>query len=270
MNYFRTLGLEKDPFGTSPDPNFLFASPAHQIALKRLEIAVKLRRGLSVIYGEVGTGKTTVSRALIRKLAGDKSISCHILLDPHYPSAFQFLLALLSSFGIRQRARSLAQARKLLNDFLFETGAADGKNIVLIIDEGQELGTAQLELLRVLLNYETNEAKLLQLVVFAQPELKAKIAARPNLDDRVALRYSLRPLTPEETRGLIEFRLQKAGCTAEVPIFTTGAMERIHAVTGGLPRKINMLCHDTLVNLVIQDRTTADAEFIDEVLSYRA
>ncbi|MFC1462858.1 ExeA family protein [Verrucomicrobiota bacterium] len=270
MNYFRSLGLKRDPFGTSPDPNFLFASPAHLIALKRLEIAVKLRRGLSVIYGEVGTGKTTLSRALIRKLAGDKSISCHILLDPHYPSAFQFLLALLASFGIRQRARSLAQARKLLNDYLFETGAAEGRNIVLIIDEGQELGTAQLELLRVLLNYETNEAKLLQLVVFAQPELKAKIAKRPNLDDRVALRYSLRALTVLETSKMIDFRLGKAGFEGEEPIFTPGAVQRIFTMTGGMPRKVNMLCHDTLVNLVIQSKTSADAEFIDEVQSYRA
>lgn len=269
MNYFRTLGLERDPFGTSPDPDFLFASPSHQIALKRLEIAIKLRRGLSIIYGEVGTGKTTLSRALIRKLAGDKSVSCHILLDPHYPSAYQFLLALLASFGVRQRARSLALARKLLNDFLFETGAADGKNIVLIIDEGQELGAQQLELLRVLLNYETNEAKLLQLVVFAQPELKAKIARQPNLDDRVALKFTLRPLTIEETGRMIEFRLGKAGFTGEEPIFTSGAVQRIYTVTGGLPRRVNMLCHDTLVTLVIQKKTSADAAFIDEVLSYR-
>jgi general secretion pathway protein A len=269
MNYFSSLGLATDPFGSSPDPAYFFASPSHKIALKRLEIAIKLRRGFSVVYGPVGTGKTTLSRALIQNLASDESISCHILLDPHYPTAFQFLSALLSSFGVRRKVRSLVHCRRVLNDFLFETGAGEGKNLVLIVDEGQELKPFHLELLRVLLNYETNESKLLQLVIFAQPELQAKIAAKPNLDDRIAFRYSLRPLTADETSQMITFRVKKAGYNSGATLFTPEAVQKIYAAAGGYPRRVNMLCHDALETLVIQGKTLVDAELMDEILAYR-
>lgn len=268
INYFETLGLKREPFSTSPDPNFLFLSPAHQIVLRRLEITLRLKRGLNVIYGDIGTGKTTLSRAMIQSLSSDPMFSFHILLDPHYPSEFQFLGALISTFGIECDGRSTVSYKMALNEFLFEKGARQGKIPVLIVDEGQELEPFALEVLRVLLNYETNDSKLLQLVLFGQLELVPRVEKMPNFQDRIAFRYVLRPLTAEETREMIKFRLQIAGYNSNTPLFTDDAIEKVHSVTQGYPRKIIMLCHDALETLLIREKKQVDKQFLDELLEW--
>lgn len=264
MSYFGVLGLQREPFGTSPDPRFLFLSPTHQIALRRLEITLKLRRGLSVIYGDVGTGKTTLSRALIQTLSSDPAFSFYMILDPRYPSEFQFLTHLLSSFRVEPDARSTMHYKMALNEYLFKTGVEDKKIPVLVVDEGQKLEKFALELLRVLLNYETNEFKLLQVVIFAQMELLAQIKAIPNFEDRISFRYILRPLNAEETSKMIDFRLKVAGYSAEKPLFTEEAVQKIYSLTAGYPRKIVKLCHDALEALLITKRKQVDASLLDD------
>ena len=266
MNFFEVLGLDREPFSTSPDPQFFFLSATHQISLKRLEITLRLRRGLSIIYGDVGTGKTTLSRALIQSLSSDPSFSFHMILDPHYPSQFQFLAALTSAFGIPANGRSTVHYKTALNEFLFTKGAEEGKVPVLIVDEGQEIPTFALEILRLLLNYETNDAKLLQVIIFSQMELLKRIEKKHNLQDRVAFRYLLRPLTLKETGEMINFRLKAAGYTSKVPLFTPDAIQRIHSVTEGYPRKTVMLCHDALETLVIREERQVNSAVIDELL----
>jgi general secretion pathway protein A len=263
---FRSLGMEREPFSTSPDPRFLFLSPSHQITLKRLEAMLKLRRGLNIIYGDVGTGKTTVSRALIQTLSADPAFSFHIMLDPHAGSEFQFLASLVSTFGLQPGGRSTVMYKMAINDFLFHAGTKEGKIPVLIVDEGQELAPSSIETLRVLLNYETNEFKLLQLIIFAQLELLAKIEKMPNFQDRVCFRYALRPLTPEETGEMINFRLKVAGYNSDLPVFTQGAVERIFSATGGYPRKIIMLCHDAIELVAMDGKKQVDDVVLDQLL----
>jgi len=181
MEYYKLLNLKAQPFSTSPDPYFFFHSREHKECLNRLEIAIRLRRGLSVILGDVGTGKTTVSRMLIQKFAQDKKgFIVRLILDPTFKSEFEFLKNLTSSFGIETSARSSFEYKNTLQNYLLQKGVKENKVIVLIIDEGQKLTPTYIEVLRTLLNYETNEYKLLQLVIFAQQEFLPKMKRQRN------------------------------------------------------------------------------------------
>jgi general secretion pathway protein A len=246
MSYYQALGLWREPFSNSPDPELLYRSKKHLECLQHMEIAVRLRRGLNVVLGEVGTGKTTLGRELMRLLGQDRDIEVHFLDDPYYPTPVEFLMALLRLFGRDERplGRDMGLLREAVKAALLEK-SADGQRIVaLIIDEGQKITGDCLELLRELLNFETNTHKLLQIVIFAQTEFEPILAARPNLEDRVNFRYSLLSLDRMQTRRLIETRL--ALCSADghtPPIFTGLAMRRIHRLAKGYPRKIVRLCH---------------------------
>ena len=168
MSYYENLQLKKEPFSTSPDPEFLYRSSEHNAALKRLEIAIRLKRGLSVILGDVGTGKTTLSRALLQEFSQDHDFIFHMILDPTYNSEFQFLETLVNTFQITPNARTTHDYKEEIEKYLFKKGVDENKTIVLLIDEGQKLASNFLEELRTLLNYETNEYKLLQLIIMIQ------------------------------------------------------------------------------------------------------
>lgn len=246
MSYYQALGLTREPFSNSPDPDLLYRARTHLECLQHMEIAVRLRRGLNVVLGEVGTGKTTLSRELVRLLAQDGDIDVHLLDDPSCASTTEFLLTLSRLFGLDMAAagRDAALLKDAVKDWLLTRGE-DGRRIVaLLIDEGQKITPECLELLRELLNFETNTHKLLQIVIFAQTEFEDALLARPNLDDRVNYRYRLLPLSRLETRRMIETRL--ALCAPDgkaVPVFTRLALRRVHRLTGGYPRKIVRLCH---------------------------
>lgn len=231
MSYFKGLGLEKEPFSTSPDPEFFYHSVSHTTALKRLEIAIRLRKGLSLILGDVGAGKTTLSRTLLQAFADEPEFIFHMILDPGYKSEFQFLQALVKMFGIASEAKSVPDFKEALEKYLFQKGVEENKTIVLVIDEGQKLSEENLEALRVLLNYETNEYKLLQLVIMAQMELLPRISHIRNFVDRISLKYTINPLDEPETKELIEFRLRQAGYSRPRPLFNDAAVRSIYALT---------------------------------------
>ncbi len=260
MSYHELLGLDREPFGNSPDPDFFHGSPRHAECLRRLEIAVRLRRGLCVVVGEVGTGKSTVCRRLIRTLGYDPDVLVHLLLDPSFADPRDFLAAVAVSFGILVDGEdSASRIREAIQDYLLQKGEGEGKIVVLCVDEGQKISAECLEILRELLNFETNTHKLLQIVVFAQPEFSAMLAARKNLADRVNTRYDLRPLPLSETRRLIRTRLRLAAGEAfqgrEPDIFTDAALRAIHRTTRGYPRRIMRLCHAALLETVGRDKT---------------
>ncbi|MDO8525269.1 MAG: AAA family ATPase [Candidatus Omnitrophota bacterium] len=266
MSYYEALGLTKEPFSTSPDPAFFYRSSAHSTAIQRLEIAIRLKRGLSVILGDVGIGKTTMSRALLQTFANDEDYTFHIILDPSYKSEFQFLSSLTKMFGIKPDARSTLDYKEEIEKYLFRKGVDENKTVVLLIDECQKLSTPFLEVLRTLLNYETNEYKLLQLVMVSQMELLPRIKKIKNFYDRIALKYIINPLGEEETKEMIEFRLAEAGLAGPRKIFTDEAIRRIFEYAEGFPRRTSIICHNALEALVMHDRSIVDSALASKVI----
>lgn len=271
MSYYEMLGLDREPFSNSPDPDFFHSSPRHAECLRRLEIAVRLKRGLCVVMGEVGTGKTTVCRRLIRTLGYDPAVSVHLLLDPSFEDPRDFLAAVAVSFGIAVDGEdSAARIREAIQDFLLSQTGRDGKTVVLCVDEGQKITASCLEILRELLNFETNTHKLLQIVVFAQNEFAGILRSRKNLADRVNTRIQLKPLSFSETRRLIRTRLRLAAGDfwkdRDPNVFSRAALYAIHRACGGYPRRIMRLCHATLLETVGREKTRAG---LGEVLAAR-
>lgn len=267
MSYYEALNLKKEPFSTSPDPEFFYRSSAHNTALHRLEIAIRLRRGLSLILGDVGTGKTTLSRILIQLFSHEDNFVFHMMLDPSYKSEFQFLYSLTKMFNVIPVFRSTLDYKESIERYLFQKGVDENKTIVLIIDEGQKLTPTFLEILRTLLNYETNEFKLLQLIILAQMEILPRIKRIKNFYDRIILKYIINPLDENETREMIEFRLAQAGLISGQQLFTDGALKLIYDKSLGYPRKISVLCHNALESLVMHDKRVADEELIGKVIA---
>ena len=270
MSYYQVLGLQAEPFSTSPDPTFFYHSTSHQQALQRLEIAIRLRRGLNLILGDVGTGKTTLARTLVSTLAGDAHIIVHMVLDPSYDSEFQFLSALTRMFGLQPAFKSTLDYREAIERYLFQKGVEEHRIVTLLIDEGQKLTPSLLEELRILLNYETNEYKLLQLVIFSQLELLPRVSRIRNFMDRVVLKYMLNPLDVTETAELIRFRLHQAGLAPERTLFTDDAVAAIYHATHGYPRQIAFLCHNALETLVMQEQSIIDAPLIQQLVHNEA
>ncbi len=263
MDYYKLLGLKNEPFSTSPDPVFFYYSREHRECMNRLEIAIRLRRGLSVILGDVGTGKTTVSRLLIQKFAKEKSnFIVRLILDPTFKSEFEFIKNLTTSFGIETSARSSFEHKNELEKYLLRKGIKENKIVILIIDEGQKLTPTYVEVLRTLLNYETNEYKLLQLIIFAQPEFLQKMKRQPNFLDRVTMGYVINPLNEKDTIGLINFRLKMASSNSERILFTDKALKQIYIHTQGFPRRITVLCHNSLITMLRSNKKIVDEKLV--------
>lgn len=269
MSYYKLLGLDKEPFSTSPDPHFFYESQEHNSALIRLIVEIRLRRGLSLILGDVGTGKTTLSRKLFHMLKEREDIIFHMILDPTYDTEEIFLDSLVRTFKIEVETPmpSILDYKETIKKYLFQKGVEENKTVVLLIDEAQKLNPLSLEILRVLLNYETNEYKLLQLVLLAQLELLPKLRQLPNLWDRISLKYVLNPLDEQETKGMINFRLKAAGYNSLMDFFTDEAIAEIYRYTQGYPRKISMLCHNALKLLTMQSKSVVDAKVINELIA---
>lgn len=265
MSYYRVLGLTKEPFSSSPDPNFFFRSMSHVQALNRLEIAIRLKRGLSLILGEVGTGKTTLARTLLHRFQHEPQVLFHIILDPSYESEYQFLQHLCRMFGVRPTLKSTLGCREAIEHYVFQQAGTEGRTVVLVVDEGQKLSLAMLETLRVLLNYETNEFKLLQVVIFGQMELMPRVKRIRNFIDRAVLKYIINPLNEQETAELIRFRLEQAGLAEGRMLFSSEAIRAIYRLTQGYPRKISMLCHDILETVVMREQPMAERALIEEL-----
>jgi len=269
MSYYKILGLDTEPFSTSPDPAFFYESQEHRAALMRLMIEIRLKRGLSVILGDVGIGKTTLSRKLFNMLKERPDIIFHMVLDPSYESEKLFLESLVRTFQIEIAPPdpSILDYKEAIKKYLFEKGIEEHKTVVLLIDEAQKLNTVSLEMLRVLLNYETNEYKLLQLVLLGQLELVPNLRQMKNLCDRISLKYVINPFDEKETREMIHFRLKAAGYDSSVDFFTADAVSEIQRYTQGYPRRIAMLCHNVLKTLVMEKKFIADGALIRDLAS---
>src|SRR5208283_2147861 len=266
MDYFRILNLKREPFSNTPDPELFYPSRSHVECLQRIEMAIRLKRGLNVVLAEVGTGKTTLCRQLIQEIstaAGNELIELHLILDPSFSSSTEFLSVIAGYFGLVQAGensigRSDWRLKESIKNYLLSKGVEKGKIVALLIDEGQKLPDFCLEILREFLNYETNDRKLLQIVIFAQNEFREKIDARTNFADRINLCYSLTSFGFRETCRMIKFRINESSVngTGRV-LFTLPGLFAVYRATGGYPRSINMLCHHVMLALIIQNRVKA-------------
>ncbi len=268
MSYYKLLGLHDEPFSTSPDPSFFFLSSQHKAALTRLRITLSLKRGLSIIVGDVGTGKTTLSRKLSQILKEEPDVCFFMILNPYFRTQKQFLSRLVALFHapMDPKRTSGLDCIEAIEQFLYRMGVQEKKRVVLLIDEAQLLPQYVLEILRILLNYETNEFKMLQLVLVGQMELVPVLSKMPNFWDRIALKCVINPLNLAETKELLTFRLQQAGHSG-AGLFTDDAVRVVHEHTGGYPRKLSMLCHNLLEMLVMQDKTVVDEALVREAMA---
>ena len=261
MEYFSIVNLEREPFSNSPDPEFFYGSHQHLECLQKLELALRLRRGLNVIIGDVGTGKTTLCRQLIRRFAKTKEFETHLVLDPGFSSTAEFLVTIIEMLTGRrppEEARDW-QMKEMVKNHLFKRGVDEKKTVALIIDEGQKLPGFCLELLREFLNYETNEYKLLQIVIFAQTEFQNTIDNYANFADRINLYHHLKPMSFGDTRAMIRFRLEKSSTNfKDYTYFSLPALIAIYVASRGYPRKIINLCHRCILTMIIQSRPSVD------------
>lgn len=230
-------GLDTDPFGNVPDPRFYVPSMKHEAARRRILYGIQSRKGAVMLTGEIGSGKTLLSRALILNLPRAK-YDVALLANPSLP-AKQFLGEILYQFGLPVSGSKAVQLRRL-NEHLL-SNAQQGLDTVLVIDEAQTiLGDLIFDEVRLLMNYQMNDRFLLTLVLLGQPELRERVSRIPQLMQRIAVRYHLERFDAEETQRYIQGRLAAAGCRRT--LFTPDAIEAIHRRTGGVCRLINALC----------------------------
>ncbi|MDZ5460423.1 AAA family ATPase [Azohydromonas lata] len=253
--YVGHFGLRSEPFSIAPDPRCLFMSERHREALAHLLYGVRGGGGFVLLTGEIGAGKTTVCRAFLQQLPPD-CLAAYVF-NPRL-TAVELLQTVCEDFGLGAiPATTVKPLVDALNAFLLREHAA-GRQCLLIIDEAQNLNPDLLEQLRLLTNLETSERKLLQIVLVGQPELQRTLAGMEQLAQRVIARYHLQALSETETRQYVEHRLAVAGLTGAPP-FDAAALRRIHALTQGVPRRINLLCDRALLGAYAQGRHQVDA-----------
>lgn len=258
MEYYKLLQLDREPFSNSPDPDYFFQSHQHLGCLQKLELALRLKRGLNVVIGDVGTGKTTLCRHLIRKFSTETDFECHLVLDPSFDTQEEFLNLLFEFFcgHVPDSNFKVSELKESIKQSLFIKGVDEQKTVVLIIDEGQKATEACIEIMRELLNYETNTFKLLQIVIFAQLEFEQILKNRSNFADRINVLHYLAPMNFKDTRLMVHHRL-KLSSKAPKPrkLFTLPAMWAIYRASRGYPRKIIHLCHQSMLAVIIQNRS---------------
>jgi general secretion pathway protein A len=265
--YAQFFGLAQAPFSIAPDPRYLFMSERHREALAHLLYGVGGGGGFVLLSGEIGTGKTTVCRCFLEQIP--QACNVAYIFNPKL-TAVELLRTVCDEFHVgfepadpahRPTVKDYVDA---LNGFLLRTHAM-GQNNVLIIDEAQNLSADVLEQLRLLTNLETNERKLLQIILIGQPELRS-LLARPELEQlaqRVVARFHLDALTEDETRAYIQHRLTVAGLAGAMP-FAPRALRRIHQITRGVPRRINLLCDRAMLGAYATATAVIDRQIVDK------
>jgi general secretion pathway protein A len=250
--YLSFFGLSEKPFAITPDPRYLYLSERHAEALAHLLYGINESGGFIQLTGEVGTGKTTVVRTLLSRVPHHADVA--VILNPRV-TPVEFLLTICEELGLpiadadRDSVKQMVDAlnRRLL------AAHAEGRRIIVIVDEAQNLSPDVLEQVRLLTNLETPTQKLLQIILIGQPELRELLDRTElrQLAQRITGRYPLEPLSREETQGYVRHRLRVAGATGE--IFTPSALAEVHRLSGGIPRVINVTCDRALLGAYTQE-----------------
>jgi len=269
VEYYEVLGLSQEPFSDTANPFFLYSSDEHQDCLHRLEISVRLGRGLNLILGDVGTGKTTLAMALEHNLLQDQSFQLGAIYDPTFLTEEEFLNYILMVMGMQVKpGLTFHQRREAFREYLM-SNIADGRTFVLIIDEGQKLSDQNMETLRAFLNFQTPKQRLLNMVIFSQLEILEEIERNSGFKERINLMYILKPLTRDDTHRMITYRLQKAGLDDGRSLFSPQAIDVIFNTTQGYPRKIILLCQEAIEELIVQEKPEVDDEMMESIIRRR-
>jgi general secretion pathway protein A len=261
--YNEFYGFREAPFNITPDPRFLFFSDKHREAFNHVLFGIRERKGFIQITGEVGAGKTTVCRAILAELG--PTYKTALVLNPMV-TATQLMRTVLIELGLEARKVDRTAYLEVLNRYLLEQAAA-GHDVVLIIDEAQDLESELLEQVRLLSNLETDQRKLLQIVLIGQPELRDKLNQRSlrQLRQRITVRYHLSPLDRFETERYIAHRLRVAGADGR-PRFSSWAIRRVQRYSGGVPRLINAVCDKALLYGYVNGTYALDARAIGQAI----
>ena len=259
MSYLEHFGLKEQPFQLTPDPDFLYWSKQHARAKAYMESTIWLADGFVVITGEIGSGKTTLLKSFLSELDDD---IVYAVVSQTQLTSTQFLQAVLTEFGFKPFDKCKVELLDMLNMFLIEQ-YSNGKKVVLVVDEAQNLTRKVLEEIRLMSGIETHKEKVLRIIIAGQPELKDTLES-PNLKQlvqRVRLRFHLGPLDSRELREYINHRLTIAGC-GDAKLFADDAFDVIYRYSGGVPRLINTLCDTALLCAFADDKLTVDGNVI--------
>jgi type II secretory pathway predicted ATPase ExeA len=261
--YQQHFGFSQAPFNITPDPSFFYISASHREGLAQLMYGINARRGFIVLSGEVGTGKTTLIQTLLNQLTEKTQTA---LIFSAITNPLDLLRYVCEEFKLVEPLGGVRDAHDyicLLNEFLLEK-YREGENAALIIDEAQNLSAEVLESIRLLSNFETTKDKLLQILLVGQPELNERLNTPQlrQLKQRITLRHHLRPLSLQECREYIATRLKHAG--GNPSLFGPKAIEGIHRYSGGIPRLINVLCDNAMINAYALDHKQIDPLLIQE------
>lgn len=258
--YETFYSLKQKPFAVTSNPSFLFLSQRHKEALAHLMYGIEQRLGFIEITGEVGTGKTTICRALLNQL--DDSVKSAFIFNSNL-TGLQLMETIVEDLGIRATKKGKGGLFSELNRFLIEQLSL-GNNVVVIIDEAQNLSRRLLEEVRMLSNLEAENKKLLQIVLVGQPELreKLKLPSLRQLRQRIAVRCQIGPLGFEDVPPYIQHRLKLAGANGASPVFGDEALQEIFKYSGGVPRLINIVCDKALLTGYVLEKRAIDGDII--------
>ncbi len=262
--YCQFFGLKERPFNVTSDPAFFFLSRKHKEALSHLLYGATQRKGILVITGEIGTGKTTLCRFFLNQLP--KNVKTAFILNPYF-SEIQLLEAIINDFGLKVKSKTRLAFVSGLNRFLLKESET-GNNVVLIIDEAQNLRPQALEQIRLLSNLETEKDKLIQIILMGQPELNRKLDlyGLRQLKQRIMVRYHITPLDEDELNEYIINRLKIAGSDGSIK-FTDEALKIISDFSCGVPRLINIICDRALLAGFVRENKTIDADVLNTCVS---
>lgn len=256
--YREYWNLRRMPFENTPDPDLFYLSPTHREALRWLAYGIQERKGAVVLTAHAGCGKTVLSRKVIRTLPAEQ-YDAAVIVNPSL-SPVELLREVLYQLGVSRIPKSKGEMLQELNSLLL-ANHRNGKHTVIFIDEAQAIRqNGTLEEIRLLLNFQLNDAYLLTLVMLGQPEWAERLSELPQLEQRISIRSHLRPLDADETTQYVQHRL--SSCGAGTDVFTPDSLKLVHLLSGGIPRRINTLCDHSL--LVASQRGVPRVE--DEVI----
>jgi len=263
--YLEFYGLKKEPFHTTPDPNFLYLSPSHKEAMGAIIYGIEKRKGFIAIFGEVGVGKTTIIRAYLEQTSHKKQKTVYIL-NP-VVSFHELLTDIFRSLDLAPTQDDSASMVNQLHEALIQEYRSDS-TLVLVIDEAQNMPVKTLEQLRLLSNLETSTDKLIQMVLIGQPELHTLLGhpTLKSLQQRIALRATILPLNQKESQAYVEHRVALASATGN-PLFTPGALKLIIREAQGIPRKLNIICDNALITGYGRQRKPVSISEVKEILA---